>query len=195
MPYWLITAAVAVAALATVTWLLHRTVRKNCPYLVGRTLAAAALARLAKVSQGTEVDIVGGELRELVREPSLVKLIETWLRKGAVVRCMVHLGDGEGESVLRKLAARGHEGGIRLFVLRERERGSEMARDAKEFHFAVFCGPDQLWLEGSHPAGEALARDCEYVPRASSDERWKARREDFTVLTGISEEIDLTKGG
>ncbi len=191
MPYWMVVAAVSVAGLAAVTGLLCRAVRKSCPYLVGRTPAGAALGRLAAVGRGTEIDIVEHDLHGLAEEPSWARVLAKWLKRGAAMRFLVQAKGRKGESVLRELAKGG--GKVRLFVVRDAERRSDLVRDAKDFHFAVFRSPDQLWLEGSHPAGEAHARDCEYVSRASSDERWKPRREDFEALVEMSEEIALDR--
>ena len=194
MRYWQIVAAVAVAILAAATWLLQRAVKRNRPYLFGRAFAANALGRLADVRGGTEIDIVGCSLGFLARQPSWGKLLRKWLKKGAVIRYVVHSrdgdGDGDGESAFRKLAER-YGNSLKLFVVATDARESEIVRDAEDFHFVVFRGPDQLWLEGTHPRGQPCARDCEYVPRASLDERWKPRREDFAALMKKSEEVGL----
>ncbi len=189
---WSIVALVLAALLAAVFRLVWNAARRECAFPVDRADVADALGRLARVRAGTGIDILGLDLRLLVERAAWRDLIEDWLRKGARVRYLVQEAGEEGRKSLRGLAAGGFEGTIELFVLKAGERESDLALDAKDFHFAVFRDPDQLWLEGSHTADGLVALDCEYVPRAADDERWGARAADFEGLISMSKRAKLT---
>ncbi len=205
---WMILAAALVAAVLVASRLVRRAVKGSCPFLVGRAFMADALARLASVRSGTEIDILDHSLRWISERSWEAQLLK-WLRRGARVRYLVHVTDEEGEAVVRRLAAGAGSGEISLFVIKDKDDkddkdekrpsaggqagASDVVRDTEDFHFVVFRDPDQLWLEGVHTPGEASARDCEYVPRASDDERWGPRREDFRALVSRSREVNLER--
>jgi hypothetical protein len=194
--WWSVVTMALVALVALLAHLLRRSVVKNTPYLAGCVRPADALARLVSVGRGTEVDVVGLSLGYLAADVRMQRLLGDWLRRGASIRYLVQEAGGliTGQrdiEAVRALAAGARGGSLRLFVLREEERESDLAGDAREFHFAVFRNPDQLWLEAEHREGELVAHTCEYVPAVSRDARWAPRREDFAALLAASGEIDL----
>ena len=188
---WSVVTLVLLAVLAIVFRWMWNAARRECAFLADRVDAADALSRLARVRSGTEIDILGLDLRPLVLRPAWRRLVRDWLRRGARIRYLVQEAADDGRRALGELAAAGFEGEVRLFVLRGGERDSALALDARDFHFALFRGPDQLWLEGGHADGGLVALDCEYVPRASLDERWGSRLEDFEGLVAKADEVEL----
>ena len=188
---WSLVALVVFALLAAVFRLIWTAARRQCAFPADRVDVADALGRLARVRAGTEIDILGLDLRLLARRPAWRDLIEYCLRKGARVRYLVQEATDDGRKSLRGLAAAGFEGGVELYVLKAGERGTDLAIDAKDFHFVLFRGPDQLWLEGSHARDGLVALDCEYVPQAADDERWAPRSADFEALLSNASAVKL----
>ncbi len=192
---WSVVTLVVLAALVIVFRWMWKAARRECAFLADRVDAADALRRLARVRSGTEIDILGLDLRLLVLRPAWRRLVGDWLQRGARVRYLVQEAADEGRRALSELAGAGsgpRSGGeVKLFVLKAGERDSALALDARDFHFIVFRGPDQLWLEGGHADGGLVAVDCEYVPRATEDERWGPRNEDFEELVSKSDEVGL----
>ena len=189
---WMLVAIVAVTFMAAIAARAWWSARATSAFPLGAAPPWAALKALARVKAGTQIDILGFDLRYLVRSEPWGRLVRKWMRKGASIRYLVQESDEADVDLLRGLAAAGG-GRLRLFVVRGEEAASDLVRDAADFHFVIFRSPDQLWLEGLHPAGDACAYDCEYVPLASTDERWEARNEDFGALVAKSGERKLTE--
>ena len=186
---WSVVTLVVLALLVIVFRWIWKAALRECAFLADRVDAADALRRLVRVRSGTEIDILGLDLRLLVLRPAWRGLLEGWLRSGARVRYLVQEAADDGRRALGESAAAGSGGEVKLFVLKAGERDSALALDARDFHFIVFRGPDQLWLEGGHADGGLVALDCEYVPRATEDERWGPRSEDFEGLVAKADEV------
>jgi hypothetical protein len=188
---WSLVALIVLSLLAVVFRYIWTAARRRCAFTIDRVDVADALGRLARFGTGTEIDILSLDLRLLVGRPAWRDLIERWLRKGARVRYLVQEADHDGRKSLRGLAAGGFRGRVELFVLKADERGTELALDARDFHFVLFRGPDQLWLEGGHARDGLVALDCEYVPQAADDERWAPRNADFEALLSLASAVKL----
>jgi len=194
MSPWLVATVVLVALLALAGRLAFFSVKRNCPFVMARARIGEALAGLATVADGTEVCIVARDLAPLASSRAWATLLAAWVARGASVQYLVQRTDEDGLAVLRRIAAAKHPGLIELLVVKDEHLEDDVAVDASTHNFVIFNCPDQLWLEGRRAADDDFARDCEYVPHASGDERWGHRAYDFTLLRSCARAVDLAGG-
>lgn len=127
------------------------------------------------VTAGTVLRVVGYDLPN-VADPDYcwtARYLPSWLDRGAVVQYFAVKPCLEAIDNLRGLARKAPKK-LQAKALRTSfelpERAAKLAEMWRTFHFAVFSGAPQLWVEMNHPEGVKIAHECYYFGPESAEE-------------------------
>lgn len=132
------------------------------------------LAERAKVKQGTEISVLEYDLapRGLIfRSYDWQKVLDKWLEKGAQIDLFIQALCND--SLRQTVDLMKKHPGFNIYDISKIGLGVDWGDNNREnlidgfkdFHFALFKKPKQLWIERGHQPGKGYMRYCEYYGR------------------------------
>lgn len=139
---------------------------------------AEDLERIAPIVQnGTEICVVGNDGGYVVKTSNSetnawIQVLSGWLKSGGSIKYLLaDKPNPNALTILRELPKEDwNKGKLRIFS-RDATRTGVAPQKARRyldqwltFHFCIFDGPRQLWVERYHAKNADIAHDCAYFP-------------------------------